>query len=527
MTAVRPPPAGPAYRVQAQAPPPDAGLRLIPGDRPAGPGPGAPAVRVGAVLAICCGSLFMVGLDVTAANVALPTLARNMHAGVSGLQWAVTGYTIALACLLMSAGAVADRVGRKAVFTAGLAVFTAGSWLCSVAPGIGWLVAFRALQGAGGAAMNPAAMGIIQHTFRGSPARRVRAVGAWESTLGLAMALGPLLGGVLVSRTGWRSVFWINIPVGLLLVCLVTVAVPDSRAVPARRPDPAGQALVTVLLGGVSWAIIQGPAFGWTSPAILLPAAAAAAAAAGLAAWEPRQAEPLIDTAAFRSKPLSGASAAAAAVMCAQAAFLFVATLDLQDVRGLSAIRAGVAILPMPAALAAFSRLSGRLVARYGGRPPVVAGGLAITGACVLLSQLTNDPAQWPLSVSFALFGAGIGLANPGITHGIISALPPGRASSGAAMNASFRQAGQSLGVAVGGSLLADALRGSTVGMSAGLLPAWIAAGGCGVLMAALGLTFPRGPARPGRPAGRAVILPAVRRPKGRHRRSGRLPRRA
>jgi MFS family permease len=186
---------------------------------------------------ICCSSLFIVGLDSTIVNVALPSIGRELHAGVSGLQWVIAAYTLVLASLLMLSGATADRVGRRRVFLAGLAVFTAGSGLCSLAPGLGWLIVFRMLQAVGGSMLNPVAMSIITNTFT-DRAERARAIGVWGATYGLSMALGPVVGGLLVDSVGWRGAFWVNIPVGLVAIAATLRFVPESRAPRARRPDP-------------------------------------------------------------------------------------------------------------------------------------------------------------------------------------------------------------------------------------------------------------------------------------------------
>src|SRR5215218_7782801 len=209
------------------------------------------------VLAISCMSLFIVGLDATIVNVALPSLGRELDAGVSGLQWTVDAYTVVLASLLMLGGSTADRLGRARVFKLGLALFTAASLACSLAPGIGWLIAFRVVQGIAGAMLNPVAMSIIRNTFE-DPRQRAQAIGIWAAVVGLSMALGPVLGGVLVGLS-WRAVFLVNIPIGLAAIALTARFVPESRAPRARRPDPVGQGLVIVMLASLTSAIIEGP----------------------------------------------------------------------------------------------------------------------------------------------------------------------------------------------------------------------------------------------------------------------------
>src|SRR6202034_962440 len=187
------------------------------------------------VLAVCCMSLFIVGLDATIVNVALPSIGRELHAPVSGLQWTIAAYLLVLASLLMLSGSTADRIGRRRTFQAGLAVFTLGSLLCSVAPGLGWLVAFRMMQAVGGSMLNPVAMSIITNTFT-KPAERARAIGVWGGVFGLSMAMGPVIGGALVDSVGWRGVFWVNIPVGIAAILLTALFVPESKAARARRP---------------------------------------------------------------------------------------------------------------------------------------------------------------------------------------------------------------------------------------------------------------------------------------------------
>src|SRR5580700_1860315 len=237
------------------------------------------------VLAICCMSLFIVGLDVTVVNVALPSIGRELHAGVSGLQWTIDAYTLVLASLLMLSGSTADRIGRRRTFQTGLAIFTLGSLLCSVAPGLGWLVGFRMLQAIGGSMLNPVAMSIITNTFI-EPRERARAIGIWGGVVGLSMALGPLTGGILVETVGWRGIFWVNIPVGIAAIILTALFVPESRAPRARRLDPVGQLLVIILLASLVYGLIEGPGSGWTSDKILGCFALAAAALIALVLYE-------------------------------------------------------------------------------------------------------------------------------------------------------------------------------------------------------------------------------------------------
>src|ERR1700759_3672163 len=220
------------------------------------------------VLGICCMSLFIVGLDSTIVNVALRSIGRELHASVSGLQWTIDAYALVLASLLMFAGSTADRIGRRKTFPAGLTVFTLGSLACSLAPGLGWLVAFRMLQAVGGSMLNPVAMSIITNSFT-DRRERAQAIGVWGSVFGLSMALGPVAGRALVDSVGWRGIFWVNIPVGIAAIVLCALFVPESRAPRARRPDPVGQVLLIVLLAALVYSIIEGPGAGWGSALII------------------------------------------------------------------------------------------------------------------------------------------------------------------------------------------------------------------------------------------------------------------
>ena len=415
------------------------------------------------VLVICSSSLFIVGLDSTIVNIALPSIGRDLHASVAGLQWTVDGYALVLASLLMLSGATADRVGRRRVFQIGLATFTAGSALCSLAPGLGWLVAFRMMQAIGGSMLNPVAMSIITNTFT-DKTERARAIGVWSGTYGLSMSLGPVVGGLLVDSIGWRGTFYVNIPVGLAAIALTARFVPESRAPRPRRPDPVGQGLIIVMLGSLTYAIIEGPGLGWRSPVIMALFAVAVAALAAFVAYEARRAEPVLDPRFFRSAPFAGAVLTAISATAAVGGFLFLATLYLQDVRGMSALRAGLHLLPMATMVALGALVSSRILARRGARLPMVAAGVALAAGGVLLSRLTVSSGLVPLAVAFIVFGIGGGVINAPITYTAVSGMPVSQAGVASGIASTSRQIGQVLGIAVAGSILAGNLRGSRCG---------------------------------------------------------------
>jgi EmrB/QacA subfamily drug resistance transporter len=427
-------------------------------------------------------SLFIVGLDSTIVNVALPSIGRELHASVSGLQWTIDAYLLVLASLLMFSGSTADRIGRRKTFQVGLALFTLGSLLCSLAPGLGWLVAFRMLQAVGGSMLNPVAMSIITNTFT-DPRERARAIGVWGAVFGLSMALGPVAGGALVDSVGWRGIFWVNIPVGIAAIILTALFVPESRSERARRPDPVGQVIIIVLLASLTYAIIEGPGAGWISPQILGFFALAVVALLAFLYYEPRRPDPLIDPRFFRSAPFSGASLTAVSSTAAMGGFLFLNTLYLQDVRGFPALIAGLYLLPMAAAMAVCAPLSGRIVGQRGPRVPLVIAGIALMAAGVLLTRLSNTSGTGFLLLSYLIFGAGMGMVNAPITNSAVSGMPRQQAGVAAGVASTSRQVGQSLGVAIIGSILNGNLHGPMrSGFVAASRPGWWVVAGCGAI---------------------------------------------
>ncbi|MGW3071960.1 MULTISPECIES: MFS transporter [unclassified Kitasatospora] len=449
--------------------------------------PDAARPRPWLVLAICCMSLLIVSLDNTILNVALPAIRRDLDTSVSGLQWTVDAYTLVLASLLMLSGSTADRIGRRRVFRIGLVVFTGASLLCSLAPGLGWLIAARMLQAVGGSMLNPVAMSIISNTFTDSR-QRARAIGVWSGVVGISMAAGPIIGGALVESAGWRAIFWINVPIGLAALFLTTRYVPESRAARTRRVDPIGQLLVIVLLAALTYAIIESPELGWTSPVVLGCAAAAPAALLGLLWYEPRRTDPLIDLRFFRSAPFSGATVIAVAAFAGLGGFLFLSSLYLQDVRGLDPLHAGLVMLPMAVMSLLTAPLSGRMVATRGPRTPLLLAGTTLTASAVL--QAVGYSEHLPtglLVVAFLLFGTGFGLVNAPITNTAVSGMPRSQAGVAAAVASTSRQVGQSLGVAVTGALMAGTALADPADFTGAARTAWWIIAGCGAAVLVTG----------------------------------------
>jgi EmrB/QacA subfamily drug resistance transporter len=418
-------------------------------DSPAGV---ASARRRLVILATCCLSLFLVTMDVTIVNVALPSIRRDLHASVAGLQWSIDGYTVVVASFLMLSGSMADRFGRRRTFQLGLAVFSLGSLLCSLAPTTNALVGFRMLQALGGSMLNPVAMSIIVNTFTDLK-ERARAIGVWGAVFGVSMAAGPLLGGALVERIGWRSIFWVNVPVGVLAFALTVRFVPESRAARPRRFDLVAQALIIVGLLALTSAVIDGRRLGWASWTIAASFGAALVSVVALIAWESRRTEPLLDLRFFRSLPFSSATLLAVLAFAAFSGFLFLNSLYLQEARGLRAATAGLMTLPIALALVVCSPLSGRLVGAGRARLAIVVAGAAMACGALVLTGLTRDTPLPVLIIAYAIFGVGLGSINAPITNTAVSGMPRSQAGLAAAVASTSRQVGASLGVALAGSL--------------------------------------------------------------------------
>jgi EmrB/QacA subfamily drug resistance transporter len=416
------------------------------------------------ILLICSMSLLIVGLDVTVVNVALPAIHHSLHASFDGLQWTIDAYTLTIASFLMLAGSTADRVGRRKVFQIGLVLFSLGSLACALAPTLQLLIAARVLQAIGGSMLNPVAMSIIRNTFE-DPRERAQAIGVWGAVIGISLALGPVVGGALVDSVGWRSVFVVNVPVGALAILLTALYVPESRAPHPRRLDPVGQIFVILALSTLTSAIIEGGRLGFTDPAIVALFGVSLASFAFLIFYELHRREPLLEMRFFKSVPFSGASAIAVCAFAGQGGFLFLNTLYLQNVRGLSPLDAGLYVLPMAAMTLVFSPLSGRIVGRHGSRWPLVVAGAALTIAAVMLTRITADTSPAYLLGAYFVFGFGFGFVNPPITNTAVSGMPGSQAGVAAAVASTSRQIGNTLGVAIVGAVAGAGISG-TLGKS-------------------------------------------------------------
>jgi EmrB/QacA subfamily drug resistance transporter len=439
------------------------------------------------ILVSCCLSLLIVSMDATIVNVAIPSIRTELHASASQLQWVIDVYTLVLASLLMLSGATADRFGRRRVFQIGLTIFAIGSLMCSLAPDIHTLIAARFLQGVGGSMLNPVALSIISQVFVGR-VERARAIGIWGAVMGIAMALGPMLGGALIELGDWRAVFWINLPICAAAIVLTAIFVPESRSATMRDVDPIGQGLAVTFLFALVFLLIQGPEMGWTAVPSVAISIVAVVALVGFLRYESRRHDPFIDLRFFRSIPFASVTVIAVCTYAAYGAFLFMMSLYLQGERHYSAVHTGLMYVPVSLAVLTLSPISGRLVGRFGSRPSLLAGGIMITAATLMLGGLTVTAPAWAVVAIFAVFGAGFAMGNAPITTAAVSGMPTDRAGAASAVASTSRQVGVSIGVALCGSLAGAALTAGTAQYTADARPLWLLCAMLGVGMTALGV---------------------------------------
>jgi EmrB/QacA subfamily drug resistance transporter len=406
-----------------------------------------------ATLAVLCVTLLLISLDNTVLNVALPSIVRSLGASSSQLQWMVDAYAVVFAGLLLSLGALGDRIGRKWVFMAGLAIFGGGSALAAWSGSPDRLTAARAVMGIGAAALMPCTLSILTNVFV-TERDRVKAIGIWSGTTGLGVALGPILGGLLLAHFWWGSVFLINVPVALAGLVAAIWLVPNSKNPTSVRPDPMGAGLSILGLGLLLWGIIEAPGRGWQSPLILGSLAGAAVVIVSFVVWERHVDHPMLPLRFFSNRRYSAAIAALALVLFALLGMFFLMTQYLQFVLKYSPLEAGVRIAPVALALLAIAPIS-VVAARKIGTKVVVVGGLTlvVTGLA-LLSRTTVSGTYRDCIGSFVILGIGVALALAPCTESVMGSLPKEEAGVGSATSDTAMQVGGALGVGILGTAL-------------------------------------------------------------------------
>ena len=419
----------------------------------AAPGPSAPTPHRWAVLAVLCVSLLMVNLDNTVLNVALPTLVRTLNASSSELQWIVDAYIIVFAGLLLVAGSLADRVGRKRTFLIGLSAFAAGSAWAAFSGSVGMLIAARASMGLGGALMMPSTLAIITDVFR-DPGERQRAIGLWAATSGVGIALGPIIGGLLLTHFWWGSVFLINVPIAAAGFGCALPLIPNSKNPAAARPDFTGGLLSVLGLVLLVWSIIEAPIRGWSSAAVIGVGAAGVVVLTGFAIWERTSSHPMLNLRFFRDRRFSVAVSSMGLVMFGLFGSMFILTQFLQFDLGYTALQAGVRILPAAGAIAVVAPFSALLV-RFVGTKLMVAGGLLLIAAGLWQMSGNSVTSTYASIVpGMILLGVGAGMSIPAATGSVMESLPREHTGVGSATQGTFFQVGGAFGVAIVGSLL-------------------------------------------------------------------------
>lgn len=433
---------------------------------------------------------FLIQLDLTTVNVALPSIGRDLGASVSGLQWVVDGYNLAVASLLLIGGRIGDRSGHKRVYLTGLAIFALGSGLCAAAPGSGWLIGFRVLQGIGAAVELPATLAILTHTFTGTR-ERAQAVGIWAGAAGSSLIIGPVLGGGLVAAFGWRAVFLVNLPVTMVVGVLTVRAVPESAEPATGRLDLPGQVLGSAALALLAGGAIEGGHLGFAHPVALGLLTGGAASAVAFLIVEHRQEDPVLPLSFFKRPAYCAANANGLVMGFVTIGLLFMFTLFFQQVQGQPAITAGLRFLPLTIAFALTGPLTGRVIDHIGHRTPMTTGAaLLALGTLLLRVHLSSGygPVWWP----FAIIGVGYGLLSTPMAAAVLGTVPRERAGMASSTNLTARLAGGVFGIAILGALLPAGTGGRTYAhqFTAGLHVALITAAGVAVTGAILAATL-------------------------------------
>jgi EmrB/QacA subfamily drug resistance transporter len=405
-------------------------------------------------LAVVCAATAMLMLDIAVVNTALSRIADDLNAGLSGLQWVVDAYTLTLAATVLTAGSLADRFGRRRMFTAGLALFTAASAACAAAPGIHELVAARAVQGLGASVMFAVSLAVLAHAFP-EPKERAGALAAYGATIGAAFAIGPLVGGALTSGLDWQWIFLVNIPIGLACIWITRTQVVESRDPRARRVDVAGQLTLAPGLLLLVLALLRGNEDGWGSTTIVAALAAAVLLLGAFLAIELRTREPMLPLSFFRNPSFTGAQVAAFSISASFFAVFFYTTLYLQQILGLSAIEAGLVYLPGTVLMFFVSGATSALGERVSARAMMAGGLILVAVGMVYMGAVAATDSTWTAFLPGTLIASlGCGLFNPAVTAVALGSVPVHQSGLAAGMNDTFRQAGIAVGVAALGALV-------------------------------------------------------------------------
>ncbi len=424
------------------------------------------------VLAATAISYVVIILDTSIVNVALETIAKAFTIGITGLQWVVNAYTLAFASLLLTGGALGDRLGARRIYFAGLATFTLASALCGAAASLPALTAARILQGVGAAMLVPCSLSLINHAYP-DPAQRAGVIGLWAGFGVAAMAAGPLAGGVLIHLLGWRGIFLVNLPIGLVGLWLTARIGTETPTAPGRHLDLAGQAAGIIALGLPVAALVQGPTLGWGSSFVLAGLFGSGVTWAAFLWLETRQAQPMLPLTLFRGRVFSASALVSMVSAFTFYGLVFVLSLYLQRIRDFAPLQAGLAFLPLTAAGMVGSLASGRLVRACGPRLGITGGFIVYAvGFLGLLTALSSD-AIWPAALAMPLIGAAAGFVTPAATAAMMGTVEKGRSGIAAGVLNAARQTGAALGVAVLGTLVAGQ-EAFALGFQAAL---WVAAG--------------------------------------------------
>jgi EmrB/QacA subfamily drug resistance transporter len=402
------------------------------------------------LIAVCVAT-FMLLLDITIVNVALPSIQRSLNASLSSLQWVVDAYALTLASFLLVFGSFGDRLGRRRIFSVGFAIFTASSLLCGLANDPTVLNIFRALQGVGGAAMFATSLALIAQEFEGR--ERASAIGIWGATVGGAVAVGPLIGGALTDAFGWEWIFFVNVPIGIAAIFLTETRVANIKATDPQPIDWAGVVTFSLALFGLIFGLIRGNSEGWGSAQILTSLIGAAVLMAAFVVVELKRRNAMLDLNLFRVPAFGGVSIVAWALSAGMFAMFLYLTLYVQDVLGFTPLQAGLRFLPITLLSFFVAPISGKLLNRVPARVLLGAGLIAVGAGLALMEGIQLGDSWTGLLPGFLLAGAGIGLANPAIASTALGVVPPARAGMASGINSTFRQVGIATGVAALGAI--------------------------------------------------------------------------